>query len=183
MARHSKEWIVRQRCKLLRRKYNRAPISIEIFDAARIGTPTTSVGGVCVTENNCVSTFPLKPTEAASFTIGDLSREFGVTTRALRFYEEEGLISPRREGFARIYSRRDRARLVWILRGKRVGFSLDDIAELLDLYDLNDGRVKQKAVAAERCRARADVLRGQIAGLQASVAQLAQFADTLEAQS
>jgi DNA-binding transcriptional MerR regulator len=74
-----------------------------------------------------------------SFTISDLSSEFDVTARALRFYEDQGLISPERMGLARIYSKRDRARLAWILRAKRVGFSLAEIREMIDLYDLNDG--------------------------------------------
>ena len=129
--------------------------------------------------SDCVSAFPLAPTEAEHFTIGDLSKEFGVTARALRFYEEEGLLAPRRDAAARIYSRRDRVRLVWILRGKSVGFSLDDIGELLDLYDLDDGRVAQKAAAAERCRAQADALRGQIASLERALTQLSRFADSL----
>ena len=61
------------------------------------------------------------------FSITDLSTEFGVTARALRFYEDEGLISPSRKGLSRIYSKRDRARLAWILRAKRTGFSLADV--------------------------------------------------------
>ncbi len=129
---------------------------------------------------SCVSSFPLAATDAEIFTIGDLAGEFGVTPRALRFYEEEGLIAPQREGGARVYSRRDRARLVWILRAKSVGFSLDEIGEWLDLYDLNDGRVTQRTVAAERCRARAELLRAQISELQASLTQLAEFADAIE---
>src|SRR3546814_4531712 len=68
------------------------------------------------------------------FSITDLSTEFGVTARALRFYEDEGLISPSRKGLSRIYSKRDRARLAWILRAKRTGFSLADIREMIDLY-------------------------------------------------
>ncbi|RYE55322.1 MAG: MerR family DNA-binding transcriptional regulator [Rhizobiaceae bacterium] len=133
-----------------------------------------------VVVSDCVAPFPLAPTDAESFSIADLSREFGVTARALRFYEEEGLIAPRREGATRIYSRRDRARLVWILRGKSVGFSLDEIGELLDLYDLNDGRVTQRTVTAERCRARAEALRRQIAELQATLTSVVQFAEGLE---
>ncbi|MFX5701288.1 MerR family DNA-binding transcriptional regulator, partial [Acinetobacter baumannii] len=70
------------------------------------------------------------------FSISDLSAEFGVTARALRFYEDEGLIAPERRGTSRIYSQRDRARLAWILRGKRVGFSLGEIREMIDLYDI-----------------------------------------------
>jgi DNA-binding transcriptional MerR regulator len=131
---------------------------------------------------DCVTAIPLATTAAESFSISELAAEFGITARALRFYEEEGLIAPRRDGASRIYSRRDRARVAWILRGKSVGFSLDEIGELLDLYDLGDGRVTQRAVTAERCRVRADELRGQIDALQAMLAQLSQFADHLERQ-
>ena len=132
--------------------------------------------------SDCVSAFPLVPTEAASFGIGDLTKEFGVTARALRFYEEEGLIAPRRDGQVRVYSRRDRTRLVWILRGKSVGFSLNDIGELLDLYDIGDGGATQRAVTAERCRGRIEALRVQIADFQVTLASLSQFAERLDRQ-
>ncbi len=136
--------------------------------------------GRIVSVTDCVRAYPLVRTEAESFTIGELAAEFGITARALRFYEEEGLIAPRRDGATRIYSRRDRARVVWIMRGKSVGFSLDEIGELLDLYDLNDGRIKQRAVTARRCRTRAEELRVQIHAMQAMQIQLTQFADQLE---
>lgn len=84
------------------------------------------------------------------FTIGDLSREFGTTLRTLRFYEDRGLLSPERDGLSRIYGRRDRARLKLILMGKRVGFSLEAIKEMLDLYDMTDGRLTQLKVAERR---------------------------------
>ena len=71
-----------------------------------------------------------------SFTISELAREFGVTTRTIRHYEEQGLLCPRREGMARIFSHRDRVRLKLALRGKRLGFSLNEIRELFELYDL-----------------------------------------------
>src|SRR5688500_145401 len=77
-------------------------------------------------------------------TIGELCDEFGVTARALRLYEDEARIAPERRGTQRLYSERDRARLAWILRGKRVGLSLSDIKELLDLYDVGDGRRTQR---------------------------------------
>jgi DNA-binding transcriptional MerR regulator len=80
------------------------------------------------------------------FTIADLSSEFDVTARALRFYEDQGLISPVRQGLSRIYSKRDRARLAWILRAKRVGFSLSEIRDMIDLYDLNDGNSQSSNV-------------------------------------
>lgn len=69
------------------------------------------------------------------FTISDLAEEFDITTRAIRHYEAEGLLTPKRRGNRRVYSRRDRVRLGLILRGKRLGFSLNDTRELFDLYD------------------------------------------------
>lgn len=77
------------------------------------------------------------------FAIGELAAEFGITTRAIRFYESRGLISRAREGQNRTYSHRDRARLSLILRGKNLGFSLEDIAEYLALYDADPGQVRQ----------------------------------------
>ena len=75
--------------------------------------------------------------EDETYTIGQLADEFNITTRAIRFYESRGLIRPRREGTNRIYSRRDRGRLILILRGKNLGFTLEDIAEYLALYDVD----------------------------------------------
>lgn len=69
------------------------------------------------------------------YSISDLAREFGVTTRTIRFYEEKGLVHPRREGQKRIYSAADRVRIKLILRGKRIGMSLKESAEIIDLYD------------------------------------------------
>ena len=78
-----------------------------------------------------------------SYSIGDLSREFGVTTRTIRFYEDQGLLSPNRNGQNRIYQARDRVRLKLILRGKRLGFSLKEINKLIELYDAPDGEADQ----------------------------------------
>ena len=83
------------------------------------------------------------------YSIGELCDEFAITARALRFYEDEQLIAPLRRGTQRLYSDKDRARLAWILRGKRVGFSLADIREMLDLYDLGDQRETQRLVTLE----------------------------------
>jgi DNA-binding transcriptional MerR regulator len=77
------------------------------------------------------------------YTIGELADEFGITTRTIRFYESRGLISPERKGANRSYSRRNRARLMLILRGKNLGFTLEDIAEYLSLYDADPGQLAQ----------------------------------------
>ena len=77
----------------------------------------------------------METTKTATFSIGDLSREFDITTRSIRFYEDQGLISPARKGQTRIYNRRDRVRLKLILRGKRLGFSLAETGRLFELYD------------------------------------------------
>ncbi|WP_368175598.1 MerR family DNA-binding transcriptional regulator [Aeromonas sp. R5-4] len=73
--------------------------------------------------------------EGRRFSISELAREFDITTRSIRFYEDQGLLNPAREGQARIYSKQDRVRLKLTLRGKRLGFSLAEIRELFDLYD------------------------------------------------
>lgn len=80
---------------------------------------------------------------ARTFSITELAREFEVTTRTIRHYEEQGLLNPAREGTSRIFSNRDRVRLKLALRGKRLGFSLNDIRELFELYDMAHDEKKQ----------------------------------------
>lgn len=80
---------------------------------------------------------------ASTFTITELAREFGVTTRTIRHYEDEGLLSPHREGMNRLFSNRDHVRLKLALRGKRLGFSLAEIRELFDLYDMGRDEEQQ----------------------------------------
>jgi len=112
--------------------------------------------------------------------IGELCDEFGVTARALRFYEDEALIAPERRGTQRLYTDRDRARLAWILRGKRVGLSLADIKELLDLYDLGDGRETQRLKTIERCQGQVDRLKRQRVDIDATILELDEFIALLE---
>lgn len=115
------------------------------------------------------------------FTISDLTQEFGVTARALRFYEDKGLISPVRQGVARIYSKADRARLVWLLRAKRVGFSLDEAGEMINLYSVEDHRATQRRVTIERCTHKVTELRRQKEDIEAAITELQQFIDEVAA--
>ena len=127
---------------------------------------------------------PVVPrTDRERFTITDLCAEFGVTSRALRFYEDEGLIAHERRGTQRLYGQRDRARLAWILRGKRVGFSLADIREMIDLYDVGDGRRAQRAVTVERCRARIALLERQKTDIDAAIQELNDFVSLVESNA
>lgn len=133
---------------------------------------------------NDESLFARSPIDAAgadaeSFTITDLALTFNVTPRAIRFYEDQGLISPQRQGQNRIYSRRDRARLAWILRGKRVGFSLAEIREMIDLYDAGDGRARQRALTIERCRDRIEALTEQRLDIDDMIDELKRFVTIL----
>ena len=104
------------------------------------------------------------------FAIADLSKEFGISTRAIRFYEAKGLLSPERVGATRIFRRRDRARLILILRGKRLGFSLRDISDYLSLYDAN--RSQQVQLLTAKIDERLVSLEAQLEDLQTTISEL-----------
>ncbi len=107
-----------------------------------------------------------------SFTIGELAGEFGLTLRTLRFYEDKGLLHPRRRGQTRLYGRRDRSRLKLILLGKKVGFSLETIREMLDIYDLKDGRTTQLRVALSRFGEQIELLTRQKRDIEKAIEEL-----------
>ncbi len=105
------------------------------------------------------------------YTVNQLAEELGITPRALRFYEVKGLLAPNRVGNNRVYTKRDRARLKLILRGKRLGFSLAEIREYLDLYNV-DGGVEQQRNLLKRVQKRLKDLEQQREDLEATVYEL-----------
>jgi DNA-binding transcriptional MerR regulator len=106
------------------------------------------------------------------FTITELARELGVTPRAIRFYESKGLLHPQRAGANRVYDHRDRGRLQLILRGKRLGFSLAQVAQFLDLYDADPDQHQQLLHLLRGARRRIDDLERQRHDLELTIAEL-----------
>ncbi|MEQ5776527.1 MULTISPECIES: MerR family DNA-binding transcriptional regulator [unclassified Thalassospira] len=107
-----------------------------------------------------------------SFSITDLAREFDVTTRTIRFYEDQGLIAPQRQGQTRIYGQRDRVRLRLIMRGKRLGFALKEIRDLLDLYETDRSEITQLTILINKIDERRDALRKQRDDINATIDEL-----------
>jgi DNA-binding transcriptional MerR regulator len=105
-------------------------------------------------------------------TIREMCNSFGVTPRTLRFYEQKELLFPIREGTRRLFTRRDRARLTLILRGKRFGFALEDIRQLLDMYDRDGHQEAQLSRTYEIARDRLTVMERQRADLDDAIAEL-----------
>jgi len=116
-----------------------------------------------------------------TYTIRQLTKEFGVTARTLRFYEDEGLIAPERRGQTRIYSQRDRARIILILRGRRVGFSLAEIREILGLYR-HDDTDAQLVHTRKKFAERIDTLERQKIDIDESLKQLRQGIADIDAR-
>ena len=105
------------------------------------------------------------------FAIADLANEFGISTRAIRFYESKGLLHPERVGGTRVFRRRDRARLILILRGKRLGFSLRDISDYLSLYDAHS-QTAQVNLLIQKVDERLMLLERQLGDLQTTIGEL-----------
>ena len=106
------------------------------------------------------------------YSVTELAEELGVTPRALRFYEDKGLVTPQRAGTTRVYTHRDRGRLALILRGKRLGFSLREIGEWLDLYDADPAQAAQMRVLVGKVHERIAVLERQRDDLEATLSEL-----------
>ncbi|WP_425475496.1 MerR family transcriptional regulator [Mesorhizobium quangtriensis] len=104
--------------------------------------------------------------------IGDMAKSFGVTLRTLRFYEDKGLISPKRDGSTRLYTRRDKARLKLILLGRKVGFSLRDVKQMMDLYDPNGTNIKQLRLTMDKSERQLARLQKQRVAIDEAMSEL-----------
>ena len=111
------------------------------------------------------------------FNISELAREFGVTTRTIRYYEDQGLLSPAREGTNRVFSNRDRVRLKLALRGKRLGFSLAEIRELFELYDVSRDEQRQLEAFLQRLERRRALLEQQREDIEVMLNEIDFFAN------
>jgi len=111
-------------------------------------------------------------TKQVTYSISDLSKEFDITTRSIRFYEDQGLISPTRKGQTRIYNQRDRVRLKLILRGKRLGFSLAETGRLFELYDADKSSAKQLSTMMDIIAHKKSELNQQLDDIKAVLIEL-----------
>ncbi|GAB2893706.1 MerR family DNA-binding transcriptional regulator [Microbulbifer echini] len=110
--------------------------------------------------------------EPHSYSISELAREFDITTRTIRFYEDKGLLKPERRGQTRVYSPEERVRLKLILRGKRLGFSLDESREIIDMYDPAHGNVEQLERLLERIAQKRAQLQQQLRDIESLMGEL-----------
>ena len=116
--------------------------------------------------------------DATPYSISDLAQEFNLTTRAIRFYEDEGLLQPGRSGRRRVYDTRDRVRLKLILRGKRLGFSLSEVRDIIEMYDLDSGEAGQLSYFLEQIQQRREALEQQRHDIDLTLEEL----DNIESQ-
>lgn len=112
---------------------------------------------------------------AITFAISDLAREFGITPRTIRFWEDQGILSPEREGSKRIFNRRDRARLKMALRGKRLGLSLAEIKDLIGMYNSTEDETPQLLECLRIMSSRRQALEQQREDIEAMLAEIGQF--------
>jgi len=122
----------------------------------------------------------IKKVSQANYSIGDLSREFDITTRSIRFYEDQGLITPTRKGQTRIYNQRDKVRLKLILRGKRLGFSLAETGRLFELYDADKSSEKQLSSMMELISQKKNDLKQQLDDINAVLIELNDLEDNCQ---
>ena len=115
---------------------------------------------------------PKAGSDQQTYTIGALAAEFGLTLRTIRFYEDEGLLTPTRAGTVRVYSRRDHARLALICRGKRLGFSVSEIKQFLDLYNHDTVQAEQMHYLLAHTEGRIASLKQQAIDVQQTIAEL-----------
>jgi len=116
--------------------------------------------------------------DKTGFTIGELSREFGVTLRALRFYENKGLISPQRDGLSRLYSQGDRTRLALILKGKKLGFTLGEISQMIAVEE-GEADTNSLTLSREKCLEQIDLLKKQKAEIEEGLNELSRIYSSL----
>ncbi len=114
----------------------------------------------------------LSAADSRTYTISELAREFGVTPRALRFYEDKDMLHPARDGMTRVYSNRDRARVTIIVRLKRLGLPLADIREILDLYALDDGERAQMRATLQKFRKQVEEFENQRSDINTALEEL-----------
>tara|TARA_R110002050_G_scaffold300623_2_gene471068 strand:+ start:93 stop:497 length:405 start_codon:yes stop_codon:yes gene_type:complete len=119
-------------------------------------------------------------TNQAKYSIGELSKEFDITTRSIRFYEDQGLLTPTRNGQTRIYNQRDRVRLKLILRGKRLGFSLAETGRLFELYDADKSSAKQLTSMMELINQKKNDLKQQLNDINAVLIELNDLEDNCQ---
>ena len=119
-------------------------------------------------------------TSQSNFSIGELSKEFDITTRSIRFYEDQGLLMPARKGQTRIYNQRDKVRLKLILRGKRLGFSLAETGRLFELYDADKSSEKQLSSMMELISQKKNDLKQQLDDINAVLIELNDLEDNCQ---
>lgn len=114
----------------------------------------------------------VKMSETTTYSIGELAREFDITTRSIRFYEDQGLLAPTRQGQTRLYSNKERVRLKLILRGKRLGFSLAETKRIFDLYDIENSTERQLHTVLELVAEKRLMLKQQLEDIKVLLVEL-----------